>query len=180
MRDSRSFVERGYERDLPGTLHCRTCGGRNIGRSEPAIRGHEKSNRHKKAKTMFTPDLDTRDVAVLDSVFAGKLEAVIAGCAARGVKIVPYFTVRSPIVQAKLWCQSRPISEIAAKRAEMVAGGAPKLAALLLDKYTACGRRVTNAPPGLSWHQWAKAVDCFIEEKGCAIWNSSLYRSVYA
>ncbi len=180
MRDSRSFDERGYERDLPGTLRCKRCGGRDIGRSEQAIRGHEKSNRHKKAKKMFTPDLDSRDVAFLDPACGAKLQIVIAGCAARGVKIVPYFTVRGPIVQAKLWCQSRPVVEIAAKRSEMILGGAPMLAALLLDKYAACGRRVTNAPPGLSWHQWAKAADCFIEENGCAVWNSPLYKSVYA
>jgi hypothetical protein len=35
------------------------------------------------------------------------------------------------------------------------------------------GIPVTNALPGMSWHQWGEAVDCFWVVNGTAIWDTT-------
>ena len=89
-----------------------------------------------------------------------------------GVEMRPYFTIRTPFEQAKLWRQSRSIQEIDKKIAELNNAGAPFLAKCIESVGPQHGDPVTKAIPGLSWHQWGEAVDCFWVVNGVAEWSA--------
>jgi hypothetical protein len=125
---------------------------------------------------------DTRELSALTAEF-GKLAAeLLANCEQKGAPMRPFYTLRGPGVQARLWCQSRSAVQIQAQAAALRKAGAPWLASLLDVKFSMSGPAVTNALPGLSWHQWGEAVDCFaVGVTGAAIWDPkhSSYR-IYA
>ena len=91
----------------------------------------------------------------------------------RGVIVRPYNTQRSPWEQARLWRQSRSRETIEAKIEELVNADAPTLATYLRMVGPQSGKPVTNAPPGLSWHNHGEAMDCFVlGPHGEAIWTA--------
>lgn len=112
------------------------------------------------------------DLSLLVPGFSKSVETLLGKCRARGVEMRPYFTVRSPFEQAKLWRQSRATEEIVAKLAELKKAGAHFLLHCLDSVGPQAGRHVTNAPPGYSWHQWGEAVDCFWAVAGRAEWST--------
>ncbi len=93
-------------------------------------------------------------------------------CMQRGVEMRPYFTLRDPFEQARLWRQSRSTAQIEAKIAEFEQDGADFLAHCLRSVGPQHGDPVTNTPPGFSWHQWGEAVDCFWLVDGKAEWSA--------
>lgn len=98
-----------------------------------------------------------RDGLLLD--FLEKFDALVLDCAEAGVIMKPVIGIRDPVTQGKLWRQSRLSSEVKHKIAELRADGCTFLAACI-DKAGPCdGPHVTNAIPGLSWHQWKAAMD---------------------
>jgi hypothetical protein len=104
--------------------------------------------------------------------FRSSVETLLGRCRTRGVELRPYFTLRSPFEQAKLWRQSRTTEEIVGTIAELKKAGALFLAHCLESVGPQSGRHVTNAPPGYSWHQWGEAVDCFWAVSGRAEWST--------
>lgn len=112
------------------------------------------------------------DLNELDPAFRAKVQDALARCAGRGVVMRPYNGLRSPLEQAKLWRQSRSSEEIADRIADLQAKGAPFLAKCIEDAGPQNGDPVTNAIPGLSWHQWTEAVDCFWLVDGRAEWST--------
>ncbi len=104
--------------------------------------------------------------------FRGKLRTLSSKCKERGVEMRPYQAVRTPFEQAKLWRQSRSRTEIEAKIKELKNAGASFLAFCLESAGPQFGDPVTNAPPGLSWHQWGEAVDAFWLVDGNAEWST--------
>ena len=109
----------------------------------------------------------------LDSAFRAKVEAVLASLAAIGVDMRPYDGIRTPEKQAILWRQSRSKEEIAAAIQKLSNADATYLAGVLDDVGPQHGPHVTNALPGLSWHQWGEALDCFWSVNGSAEWSTS-------
>ncbi len=105
--------------------------------------------------------------------FRDPVVTMLRRCADRGVEMRPNATVRPPLEQAKLWRQSRTIGEITARIDELEAADAPFLAACLRDVGPQHGDPVTNAIPGLSWHQWGEALDCFWVVDGKAEWSTT-------
>lgn len=99
--------------------------------------------------------------------------ALLDRCAARGCELRAYFSLRSPLEQAKLWRMSRAIEEINGRIASLEAAGALYLAKCLRDAGPQDGKPVTNALPGYSWHQWGEAVDCFWLVDGAADWSAA-------
>jgi hypothetical protein len=69
-------------------------------------------------------------------------------------------TLRTPFIQAKLWRQSRTKAVVQARIQKLRVDGAPFLASCLERVGPQSGDPVTNALPGLSWHQWGEAMDC--------------------
>jgi peptidoglycan L-alanyl-D-glutamate endopeptidase CwlK len=105
--------------------------------------------------------------------FRKAVKTLIAACERRGVEMRPYQTVRTPLEQAKLWRQSRASEEIREKIKDLRSKGAPFLADCIERVGKQHGPHVTNAVPGLSWHQWAEAVDAFWAVDGKAVWDPS-------
>ncbi len=130
--------------------------------------------------TKIDAALDSRDMSLLVPEMEDKVRALVEACAGRNLRIVPFYTLRGPAVQGKLWCQSRSSAEIEARKSMLAAAGAPTMASLIDPAMAYKGRWATNCLPGLSWHQWGEAADCMIEVGGVAVWFSGLYTSVYA
>lgn len=114
----------------------------------------------------------SRDMGQLDPEFREICYRVISACKARGVDMRPFFTSRHPVEQGALWRQSRSSAEVQKKVAELQDAGAPFLAQCILDAGPQSGRWATNAIPGLSWHQWGLALDCYWLVDGAAEWNA--------
>ena len=109
---------------------------------------------------------------MLDPAFLDKLHTLLTACSDQGVEMRPYFGIRTPVEQAKLWRQSRTSEQVKAKIAELKAGGAPYLAACIEKAGPQSGPPVTNAIPGLSWHQWGEAVDAAWIIDGKTEWST--------
>lgn len=108
----------------------------------------------------------------LECNFRPKAEQLVADCEANGTPVSPFFTVRSPWKQARLWRQSRSSREIAAGVEQLKAAGAPWLAAVIGEVGPQWGAWATNAAPGNSWHQWGEAVDCVAMVDGSMSWDT--------
>lgn len=107
----------------------------------------------------------------LDPKFRELVEKTLGMCRDANVEMVPYFTIRTPLQQAKLWRQSRTGTQIRSKIEQLKGAGAGFLAKCIEDAGPQHGPRVTGAIPGLSWHQWGEAVDCFWKVDGKAEWS---------
>ncbi|WP_024279069.1 glycoside hydrolase family 75 protein [Xanthobacter sp. 126] len=104
--------------------------------------------------------------------FREPVAQLLANCEARGIRMVPTETLRTPWQQAIYWRQSRSIVEIRAAVAQLRAEGAPFLAEVIEAVGPRNGDEVTRALPGNSWHQWGEAIDCFWEVDGKAEWST--------
>lgn len=129
---------------------------------------------------LLPPTLDSRNVDLLVPEFRLRLVELLSQCSEAGAKMVPFFTLRGPATQGKLWCRSRSWAEASAQRTLLEGAGAPKLARYLKEEWCSTDRWATNALPGCSWHQWGEACDCFLEVQGRAAWQSSVYHNIYA
>jgi peptidoglycan L-alanyl-D-glutamate endopeptidase CwlK len=114
----------------------------------------------------------SRDLNLLRPDFKEKVEKMLSECQSCGITMTPYFTIRTPEEQARLWRQSRTSVEIQQQVKWLRDNGAPYLASIIEDVGPQFGPKVTNAIPGLSWHQWGEAVDCFWNVQNRAEWSS--------
>lgn len=112
------------------------------------------------------------DSSQLVTLFNAKLNDLLLECSSHGVEMRPYFGIRTPFEQAKLWRQSRTREEINQKIKELREAGAPFLADCLESVGPQSGSPVTNAIPGLSWHQWGEAVDSAWVVAGKTEWST--------
>lgn len=110
----------------------------------------------------------------LDSGFCATLETTLDACAEAGVIMIPYFGRRTPFEQGKLWRQSRTLQQINAGVQKLTDHGAPFLAHCIQSVGPQHGPHVTGAMPGLSWHQWLEAMDCYWERDGEAVWSTEI------
>lgn len=104
--------------------------------------------------------------------FRARLYDLLTGCRARGVEMRPYVGLRTPLEQARLWRQSRTREEIEQTIGRLERSGAPFLAHCIELAGPQSGPPVTNAIPGLSWHQWGEAVDSVWIVDGAAEWST--------
>ena len=115
----------------------------------------------------------SRDVELLEPDFKTTALAVLNKCKKQGHVLRPFFTVRHPAIQCKLWRQSRSTSEIKQACVILKQEGAEYLSELLESVGPQHGRWATSALPGQSWHQWGEAIDCFVVNGyGKAVWSS--------
>jgi hypothetical protein len=103
----------------------------------------------------------SREMKDLAPEFRKLVQELLSACRASGYPMQPFYTLRTPFEQGKLWRQSRTRLEITRKIRELRNNDAEFLAYCIESVGPQNGRHVTNAIPGLSWHQWGEAVDCF-------------------
>ena len=118
--------------------------------------------------------MGSRSIDDLDPEFAELYRSALMGCRNRGVDMMVFCTIRHPIEQAKLWRQSRSRTQIEALADRYRTGGAGFLLECLEAAGPQNGRHVTNAPPGLSWHQFALAADSAWRVDGMLVWDPDL------
>ena len=114
----------------------------------------------------------SHDLNSLVPEFMSKVEELLNLCDQSGYTMRQFFTLRTPFEQGILWRQSRSIQEIQQKMSELQNSGADFLAHFIDTVGPQNGRHVTNAIPGLSWHQWGEAFDCFWLLDGNAEWST--------
>jgi hypothetical protein len=113
------------------------------------------------------------DLKRLEPEFKDKVLALLSECLKLGYEMVPFFGVRDPWGQARLWRQSRTELQVNSAIEAMRGGGASFLSEVLSSVGPQWGKWATNALPGLSWHQWGEALDCFVVGSGGqAIWDA--------
>jgi peptidoglycan LD-endopeptidase CwlK len=112
------------------------------------------------------------ELSPLDNELAPLITELIRACDAAGVTVRPYIGLRDPFDQARLWRQSRSTEEINKKIDDLVASHCAFLAECLSSVGPQYGRPVTNAIPGLSWHQYGEAVDFLWIVDGAAEWST--------
>jgi len=118
---------------------------------------------------------------LLTPEFRAKVETLLATLRTAGVNMRPYSTVRTPFEQARLWRQGRTTEQIAVMTQRLRQQGAPRIAACIEQVGPQHGRKVTNAAPGFSWHNFGEAVDCFrVDRDGSADWDPSAYTAYAA
>ena len=116
----------------------------------------------------------TVDLNMLTPDFKTKVLQLLAQCKNKeGIEMHPNEGVRDPFKQAIYWRQSRSGSEIQAKINELKAQGAPFLAHCIESVGPQNGPHVTNSIPGLSWHQFGEALDCFWVVNDKAEWSTT-------
>ncbi|WP_028583882.1 M15 family metallopeptidase [Desulfogranum mediterraneum] len=113
----------------------------------------------------------SRELNDLSPEFRIQVEPLLESCQESGYPMRPFSTLRSPFEQARLWRQSRSSQQIERVIDELKDTHAPFLAHCLESVGPQNGRHVTNAIPGLSWHQWGEALDCFWLLEGDAEWS---------
>lgn len=112
------------------------------------------------------------DLNELVAEFRDKVTVLLSACAKTGVIMRPSTGLRDPLEQGRLWRQSRSIEEISEKIKSLKQHKAPFLAHCIESVGPQDGKHVTNAIPGLSWHQWGEALDCFWLLDGKAEWST--------
>lgn len=97
---------------------------------------------------------------------------LFADCEINGTPMRPFYVVRGPRQQARLWRQSRSRLEIDTGLEWLRAAGAPNIVKIIQGVGPQFGRWATNAVPGNSWHQWREAVDAYAEVEGRISWDT--------
>jgi hypothetical protein len=123
-------------------------------------------------------NFNSRSLDDLVPEFQEKIQQMIENVAARGIKIVPYSTLRSPLIQAQNYCIGRTDTQILNIIRTFQNLGCENLRVIMQfalstrKKTTIKQKIITNALPGQSWHNWGEAVDCYVENPpGKADWN---------
>ena len=109
------------------------------------------------------------DLTLLAPAFQDQVRIMLDACAQQGYILRPSEGLRDPYKQAIYWRQSPSIEQIEQKIASLEAAQLGFLAHCLRIVGPQHGPPVTKAIPGLSWHQWGGAVDCFWLVDGEAI-----------
>lgn len=121
--------------------------------------------------------IESKDVALLVPELSEKVSYLKKLCLENGIELGIGCALRGPEAQAKLWCRSRTITEVRARRT-ILEKPAPLIASLLRDEYAELGPPATSHLPGASWHQWGEAVDVFARIKDFAVWEGSPARLI--
>lgn len=119
---------------------------------------------------------DSRDPSLLIEAFRIPFTTLIeTALPARGFTFRPSTTIRTPWEQARVWRKSRSQETVEAKIAELRTQGAHALATFLevVGPQSGAKYHLTKAVPGLSWHQWGEAADCYLVVNGSAVWDAA-------
>jgi peptidoglycan L-alanyl-D-glutamate endopeptidase CwlK len=102
------------------------------------------------------------------------VDQLLQNCSDAGYPMQPTFAIRTPVEQGALWRQSRTGDEVAQQIQKLRDQGAGFLADCIVAAGPQSGEHVTNALPGMSWHQWGEALDCVWIVNGKQNWSTDL------
>jgi hypothetical protein len=114
------------------------------------------------------------DINTLVDEFREITEQLLQNCKDAGYPMEPNFAIRTPVEQAALWRRSRTGDEVAQEIQRLRNAGAGFLADCIVAAGPQNGEHVTNAGPGMSWHQWGEALDCVWIVNGKPNWSTDL------
>lgn len=98
----------------------------------------------------------------LTPAFQKKVLQLLDKCDRLGYTLYPFCGARSPQVQAEYWGKGRTKNDVFDKVEFLKSHEAYYLAEILsVTVPDISSNIITNALPGLSWHQWGEAMDCF-------------------
>ena len=117
-------------------------------------------------------NLESRSIHLLQEEFREKVVILAKKCLERGIELGIGTTLRSPDVQAKIWCRSRTLDDVE-RRKSAIYRAAPTIASLLKPEYAGLGPQLTSHMPMQSWHQLGEAVDVYSKIGTKAIWDGS-------
>lgn len=104
------------------------------------------------------------DLSDLVPAFRTKVDAALAQLAGENLVFVPFNTRRDPVTQAAYWRRSRSAAAVQQQIEALRAQGCRFMVACFEKAGPQKpGPWATNALPGLSWHQYGEAVDCYLE-----------------
>ncbi len=113
-------------------------------------------------------------INTLKPEFRVMMEKLISNCSDRGITMRLIQGLRSPAEQAKLWRQSRSWEkEIKPKINHLRSSGLMFIPECLITVGPQNGPPVTNALPGLSWHQWGESGDCVWIDNDKVNWSTT-------
>lgn len=126
-------------------------------------------------------DFESRNLNLLVPKFKNLVENVITDAKKEKITLVPFFTLRGPLTQARFWTRGRSNADIQQMINNMHRLGCKNIASVLQTALNERGKKiprgeiiVTNALPGQSWHMFGEAVDMYVEgPKKKPIWDSS-------
>ncbi|WP_207434667.1 M15 family metallopeptidase [Sabulibacter ruber] len=111
------------------------------------------------------------DLNLLVPEFRDKVLELLDKCLERGIEMRPNEGIRDPFKQGIYWRQSRTKEQVYKEINRLKDQGADFLAYCIESVGPRSGRHVTNTIPGVSWHQWGEALDCFWVLDGKAEWS---------
>jgi peptidoglycan LD-endopeptidase CwlK len=111
------------------------------------------------------------NINLLVPEFRDKVELLLNNCLNRGIEMRPNEGSRDPFKQGIYWRQSRTREQIQQRLRDLRNVGADYLAHCIESVGPRHGDHVTNTIPGISWHQWGEALDCFWVVNGKAEWS---------
>jgi len=118
----------------------------------------------------------SRDLSTLQPETEAKVSHFLMIAAARNLRILVYCTRRSLEDQARLYRQGRPLYKIQAKADELAHDyGRSDLRTILLGVGPQRGRKVTNAGPGQSMHNYGYAADAVPMINGKPLWRNETH-----
>ncbi len=117
--------------------------------------------------------MPSRNIDDLVAELRPTARTLMANCLSRGIEMRVYETLRTPFEQGKIWRQSRTREQVRRKIREFRDAGAEFLAFCIESVGPQSGRHVTDAPPGLSWHQWGEGFDSFWVVNNAAEWSTT-------
>lgn len=113
----------------------------------------------------------SRNLQDLTPELADKARKAEEKCKARGVDLLIYCTLRTPQEQARLYRQGRATWKIKRKQKKLRREGYGFLADILEKVGAQTGKKVTNAAPGESWHNFGQAFDAGPVVNGAIQWS---------
>lgn len=118
----------------------------------------------------------TVDFNLLDPQFKEKIEKFLDVCKENQLDVRPNSGYRSLEEQAKLWRRSRPTYLIQQEIGKLKMQGCEFLASII-EKVgpQPTAKWATDSIPGLSWHNWGKALDSLIFVNNKLIENGEAY-----
>lgn len=97
----------------------------------------------------------------LDTDFSERIKILLDNCNAKGINFRLVEGIRNPFKQAVYWKQSRSSVEVKKTIKRLQNQNADFIAyCLFIIGEHSIGNLITNALPGISWHQYGLAVDC--------------------